>query len=192
MKNILFVSSVFCLALAGAQAQSHSGKLNLSAGIGFEPTTLMDNANVNTPPLTFKVGYQVTPMFSLNGFAGYSSTTSESVLISDGALAQTANRQTFLGLRGELKKEIGERFEVYGGAVMGYTFQNIDKVSPYNGQIIVSTPGQPTAYDPNAAKGQMLYTGFVGTTFFVQKHVGIFAELGYGVSLFNAGISVRI
>ena len=174
-----------------ATAYSQSGKLSLSAGIGFEPATLMDNAKVNTMPMSFKVGYQVSPMFSLNAFGAYSSTTSQPFLVNDGLAIATTNKQTFLGLRGELKKGLGERFEVYGGGTLGYTFKNITE-STSAGSKFIRVSGEPTPNDPNTSKGKMLYGGLVGSTFFVQKNVGLFAELGYGVSLLNAGVTVRI
>lgn len=188
MKNIQFIIAMLCLTTATAFSQS--GKLNISAGVGFEPTTLMDNASVNTMPLTFKVGYQISPLFSLNAIGGYSSSTSELKVINDGLAIKSTNEQTFLGLRGELKKAMGEHFEVYGGASLGYLHKNITEMTS-TGRDYVQEPEKPTANDPNASKGNLLYTGFVGTTFFVQKHIGLYAELGYGVSLLNGGVVVR-
>ncbi len=189
MKNILFIIAFCCLSLATAYSQS--GKLNLSAGIGFEPTTQMDNATTNKLPMSFKVGYQVSPMFSLNAFGAYSSITSQPIPINDGMAIRTTTNQTFLGLRGELKKGLGERFEVYGGGTLGYVFQDIGEMTAA-GSKFSRVSGEPTPNDPNASKGQMLYAGFVGSTFFVQRHIGVFAELGYGVSLLNVGVTVRI
>ncbi|MBK9016908.1 MAG: outer membrane beta-barrel protein [Saprospiraceae bacterium] len=188
MKNIHFIIAFFCLSMATAYSQS--GKLNISSGVGFEPTTLMDNATVNTLPMTLKLGYQVTPMFSLNAFGGYSSTTAEPTVINDGLAIQSTNKQTFLGLRGELKKGLGERFEVYGGGGLGYVFQDITEKTT-TGRDYLQVKGEPTTNDPNAPNGRLMYAGFVGSTFFVQKHIGIYAELGYGVSLLNGGVTVR-
>ena len=188
MKNIQFIIAILCLSLATAHSQS--GKLNLSAGIGFEPTTLMDDASVNTMPLTFKLGYQISPMFSLNAIGGYSATTAKPRFINDGLAIQSTNQQTFLGLRGELKKGLGERFEVYGGASLGYMRQNITEKTT-SGRDYLQVAGAPSSNDPNAPNGRLMYAGFVGSTFFVQKHVGLYAELGYGVSLLNGGITLR-
>ena len=85
---------------------------------------------------------------------------------------------------------MGERFEVYGGATLGYMHKNISEKTS-TGRNYVQTPGKPTKHDPNSSKGSLLYTGFVGTTFFVQKHIGLYAELGYGVSLLNGGVTFR-
>ncbi|GEM_PF-4500782 len=188
MKNIHFIIAILCLSTATAYSQS--GKLNLSAGVGFEPTTLMDNATVNTLPMTLKLGYQITPMFSLNAIGGYSSTTSEAKVINDGLAILTTNEQKFLALRGELKKGLGERFEVYGGASLGYLHQNLTE-NTTSGRKYTRVDGAPTPHDPNAPQGRLMYAGFVGATFFVVKHVGLYAELGHGVSLLNGGVTLR-
>lgn len=188
MKNVQFVIVIFCLSLASAYSQS--GKVNLSAGVGFEPTTLMDNASSNTIPLTFKLGYQVSPLFSLNAIGGYSSTTSEPKFVNDGLAVKTTNKQSFIGLRGELKKGLGERFEVYGGGTLGFMRKDISE-NTTAGRSYLRITGEPTPNNPNAAKGSMFYAGFVGTTFFPIKHIGLFAEVGYGVSLLNGGVTIR-
>ncbi|MBI1227394.1 MAG: outer membrane beta-barrel protein [Bacteroidetes bacterium] len=188
MKNIHFIIAAFCLTLATAHSQS--GKINISAGLGFEPTTLMDKAEVNTLPMTFKLGYQISPMFSLNAIAGYSSTTSQPAVINDGLALKTTNKQSFIGLRGELKKGLGERFEVYGGGSIGYLNKNVSEKTT-TGRDYIQVKGAPSPKNPDAANGSLFYAGFVGTTFFPIKHVGVFAELGYGVSLLNGGVTVR-
>jgi hypothetical protein len=188
MKNVQFILAFLCLSLAFAHAQSN--KFNISAGVGFEPTTLMDDATVNTLPLTFKLGYQISPLFSLNAFGGYTSTTSAPTIINDGLAIQSTNEQTFVGLRGELKKSFSERFEMYGGATLGYMHRNMTEKTT-TGRVYVQDKGAPSHTDPNAANGQLFYAGFFGSTFYVQKHVGLFAEVGYGVSLLNGGVTVR-
>ncbi len=188
MKNIHFIIAIFCLSLATAHSQS--GKINLSAGVGFEPTTLMDKASVSTLPMTFKLGYQISPLFSLNAIGGYSSSTSKTNLIDDGVAVNSTTTQSFLGLRGELKKSLGDRFEVYGGGTFGYMKKDFAEKTT-TGKSYLRNSGEPTPNNPNAAKGTMFYAGFVGTTFFPIKHVGLFAEVGYGVSLLNGGVTVR-
>ncbi len=188
MKNIQFIFAICLFSLATVNAQN--GKINISAGVGFEPTVILDNAEVNSLPMTFKLGYQFSPIFSLNAFAGYSSTTSQPNVINDGLALRTNMEQSFVGLRGELKKGFSDRFEVYGGAALGYVRQKRTETSG-NGAIFIQNSNEPSKFDPNTPKGRMLYSGFVGTNIFVTKHVGLFAEIGYGVALFNGGVTAR-
>ena len=188
MKNVQFILVLCLFTLATAQAQN--GNLNFSVGVGYDPTTAMDNAELNSIPMTFKVGYRLSPMFSLNAFGGYSSTTSQPAIVNDGLFFRTQMEQTFMGLRGELKKEMGDRFEVYGGATLGYVRQKRTEING-TGAVLIQNPEGPTKHNPNAPNGKMLYSGFVGSNFFLLKNVGLFAEIGYGVTLFNGGITAR-
>lgn len=185
----------FCIAILGTlstQAQN-SSKFNFSAGFGLVPTFVADGAEVNTPPVTLRAGYQVTPSFNLSAFAGYSNSTSASpYLVSDGQLAQMNNKQFLTGLRAEVRKDFEGKFDIYGGGMFGLNRTNTSELDAQTGEAIVREPGTPTPFDPNAPKSQFLYSGFVGGTYYVAKNLGLFAEVGYGVSLLNAGFTVRI
>lgn len=188
-------TAAFFLALlftATVQAQDYA-KFNFSAGLGLVPTFVADGANVTTPPLTFKASYQVTPSFSLGAFAGYSNSTSASpYLISDGQLAQMNNKQFLTGLRAEVRKNFDGKFDMYGGGMFGLNHTETKEVDSQTGATIDRDPYAPTPFNPNAPKSQLLYSGFVGGTYYLTKGIGLFAEVGYGVSLLNTGITIRI
>ncbi|MEO1263396.1 MAG: outer membrane beta-barrel protein [Bacteroidota bacterium] len=194
MKNSISFITALCLFLGSVSLFSQSAsKLSFSAGIGVLPTFIADDAEVNTPPLNARLTYQMTPAFSLSAFAGYSSSTSTTpAIISDGQQILVSNKQTLLGLRGELKKSISEKFEIYGGAMLGYNHSNIREFDKFSGETVVRDPEAPTPFDPNRPDGELLYSGFVGTTYFVHNKIGVFGEIGYGVSLLNAGITIKI
>ena len=194
MKNSIKFITALCMLLTSTVLLAQStGKLSLSAGIGVLPTFIADDATVNTPPINARLTYQMTPAFSLSGFVGYASSTSNSpFIISDGQQALVSNKQTLFGLRGELKKSITEKFEVYGGAMLGYNHSNIREFDKATGASIIRDPEAPTPFDPDRPNGELLYSGFVGTTYYVHKGIGLFAEVGYGVSLLNAGITIKI
>jgi hypothetical protein len=192
MKNVLFILVAVSTFLFANVANAQAGKFTLHAGIGFEPTLHADQANINTPPVSLKIGYQMTPAFSLNAFGGYSSATSPSYLVNDGQLANVTNKHLLFGLRGELRRELSKRFDVYGGAMLGYSVNNIEETDPLTGQRISRVSGGPTPFNPNAPKGQLMYSAFVGGTFYMLDQVGVFAEVGYGVSLLNAGLAFRL
>jgi hypothetical protein len=188
MKSIQFTIVLCLISMATLQAQS--GKFNISAGVGFEPTTKMDGATVNSMPVMIKLGYQITPLFSINAVGGHVSTNSKPTIANDGIELNTTTEQTFAGLRGELKKGLGERFEVYGGATVGYINKKVTEKTA-TGALFTKNPAAPTKTNPNQPNGSMLYAGFVGANFYPTKHVGLFGEIGYGVSLLNAGITLK-
>lgn len=192
-KKIFHLAFLLTLAFAATtQAQNHA-KFNFSAGLGLVPTFVADNADVNTPPISFRAGYQFTPTFSLSAFAGYSNSTSATpYLVTDGQLAVRNNKQFLTGLRAEFRRDFEGKFDVYGGGMLGVNRTNTTETNYQTGTSIVREPGAPTPFDPNAPKSQLLYSGFVGGTYYVAKNMGVFAEVGYGVSLLNAGFTVRI
>ena len=174
-------------------SQTATGKLNLSAGVGVVPTFLSDNATVNTPPLSIRLAYQVSPMFQLSGYAGYSSSTTTSpFFISDGIQTLVSNKQTMFGLRGEMRKELNKKIDVYGGALLGYNIKSIREFNMNTNETVTRDPEGPTPFNPNQPKGSMLYAGFVGGTYYFTKGVGLFVEAGYGISLLNTGFTIKL
>ncbi|MEZ4953496.1 MAG: outer membrane beta-barrel protein [Saprospiraceae bacterium] len=186
---------VFCLLLGAfsLSAQTTNGKLSFSAGIGVLPTFLNDDVSVNTPPVSIRLAYQASPIFQLSGYAGYTASTSNSpFIISDGQSSLISNKQLLVGLRGELRKEVGKKFDVYGGGMLGFLHSSTREFDKNTNETIVREIDGPTPYDPNQPKGRFNYSGFVGTTYYFTKGVGIFAEAGYGVSLLNTGVTIKL
>ena len=192
IKSIAVFCSIFVATALSAQ-NSTLGKFSLSAGIGVLPTFLADNATVNTPPVFIRMTYQVTPSFNLGGYLGHSSSTSTSpFLISDGQQSLISNKMAMIGLRGEVKKRISNKFDIYGGALIGVNQSNKKEFDKFTGETIKRDQEEPTPYNPNASNIKFMYSGFVGTTFYLHKNFGCFAEVGYGITLFNTGITVRL
>lgn len=191
IKSLL--TTVLLSATVMLSAQTTTGKFSVSAGLGVLPTFLNDDATVNTPPLSVRIAYQATPMVQLSGYAGYaSSTTNSPLIISDGQSSLVSSKLMMLGLRGELRKEVSEKFDVYGGGMLGYQHHAREEFDKHTNEPIVRETAGPTPYNPNQPKGQILYSGFVGTTYYFTKGVGVFAEAGYGISLLNTGFTVRL
>lgn len=193
MKKCIFSILAGCLFFAGSLQAQSSGKFNISAGIGLAPTFIADGANVNTPPVSLNIGYRIAKNFNLSAFAGYSSYDAASpYLISDGKIATMSNKQLLTALRGEVRKDFSEKFDLYGGGMFGYNFTTTREFDPGSGETVVRPKGTPSPYDPDAPGGSFLYSGFVGATYYLQHGLGIFVEAGYGVSLFSTGLTVRL
>lgn len=194
--SIIFAFALALICATSLNAQQNPlqhGKFNVSAGVGLVPTFVADGAETNTPPITLRVGYHISKNFNLTAFAGYSSTTSNSpYLVSDGQLANVTNKQFMTGLRGEVRKDFEGKFDIYGGGLMGYNHTNRNEFDAITGEAVVREVGAPTPFDPNESEGKFLYAGFVGGTYYIQNGIGIFAEAGYGVSLFQTGITFRM
>lgn len=168
------------------------GKFSIRAGVGVVPTYFGDKAETNTPPVQMQLGYSFGKKFSLNAFAGYSSATTTSRIFSDGLATHLTNKSLLTGLRGELRHEVSNRVEMYGGGLFGYNRSFIKEYNTATGEEFQRELNAPTPYNPNAPKGQFLYAGFVGANYFVTKNVGVYGEIGYGISLANFGLTFRL
>ncbi len=196
MKNQTFIAlTIFVfstLTLTAQNNSNHFSKFNFSVGAGLVPTFVADGANTSLPPLTFKAGYQISRNFSLNGFVGFAEADSKPGLVSDGKLVYTRNTQFVTALRGEWKKPVNNKLDIYGGGMFGLSHSRIRQYEVATGQEFVRQSGTPTPFDPNASAGKFFYSGFVGGQYFFRKNIGLFLEAGFGVSLLNTGIVVRL
>ena len=180
-----------CSILSAQNIPQQKG-LTISAGVGVLPTFLGENAKTAVPPVSLRIGYNFSRRFNLSGYFGFTDVSTKPKLFSDGLASQNRNQFTVTGLRAEIRQEISKKFNLYGGAMLGYSHSKLEETDPFTGQAIVRDPEAPTPYDPNAPKGQVIYAGFVGAHYFFQKKLGVFAELGYGISIVNLGLTIRL
>jgi hypothetical protein len=197
MKNILFVLiALFSLTFTSVNAQNKvykKGGFNASAGIGLLPTYFADNAQVDVLPVNIRVGYNIADHFNVNLYTGYSASTSRAVKDFNGDMRTYENKFLMIGLRTELHAARTDKFDIYGGFMFGYNksfvtetiFENGDFENPSD-----APSNEPTTFKP--ASDKVLFSGFIGATYFVSPKLGIFGEVGYGVSLVNLGVSFKL
>ena len=97
-----------------------------------------------------------------------------------------------VGLRGQLHKDFTEKIEIYGGTMLGYAFFNTTEKDMRTGDVVIREQGAPTPFDPNAPKGQFVYSGFVGSKYALSKKMRVYAEIGLGVALVSTGFSFQL
>ncbi|NUQ26065.1 MAG: outer membrane beta-barrel protein [Saprospiraceae bacterium] len=194
-------SKIFALTLilaattAALQAQPvrfSKGDLDLSAGIGMFSTFAADRGTTVVPPVSAQLVYRLAPNFSLGAYAAYSTTESNKVLRPNGAVDFYENQFTMLGLRAAAHSNRIDNWDIYGGFMVGYNIPNVTHT-----QLVAPTGGdsprddiQPTFTRPSSSK--MSFSGFVGASYFFNKKIGAFGELGYGISLLNFGVTCRL
>lgn len=198
MKNILFVLvAFFCFTLTSVTAQNNQvykkGNFNASAGIGLLPTYFADNATVNMMPVNIKVGYNIADHFNVNLYTGFSSSTSKAVKDFEGNTRDYENNFLMIGLRSELHAARTEKFDIYGGFMLAYNKAFVNETIYENGDTespIDAPSNKPTTFKPSGSK--VLFSGFIGATYFVKPKLGIYGEIGYGVSLVNVGVAFKL
>ncbi len=70
------------------------------------------------------------------------------------------------------------KLDVYGGAMLGY---NIVNYSSNGNDVDIS----------NSYGSGIGFSGFLGGRWFFTERIGAYAELGYGVSVLNAGLAIK-
>ncbi len=182
---ILLVSTVLC-------AQSPVGSFSISTGIGIIPTYTGKTASTNIPALSLQVDYRVSEKFSLGAYAGFTEATSTPREFSDGTVSQVNNKTSMFGLKGQFHRDFSDKIQLYGGFLIGLSRFNTTETDINTGEVVKRQPDQPTPYNPNAPKGQFLYSGFVGSKYSINPKLGFFTELGFGISLVNLGFKIQL
>jgi len=153
---------------------------------------MKDKSASHSLPVQLQLGYRVSKKFSVSTFAGYAAATSDPRTFSDGFATYLENKSFSMGIRAELRHEVSQRVEIYGGSLLGYHRANIREYLAGTNETFLRDIEKPTPYNPNPTSGSLLYSAFVGTTYFIKKGFGVYGEIGYGISLLNFGVTFRM
>jgi hypothetical protein len=193
MSRIFVLFGLLLISFATINAQS-SSKIHLSAGVGVVPTFFKDGGSMNVPPVSLNLAFKATEKFSISAFSAYSSSTSPQIKYNDGSANIFNNQMLVVGIRPAVHFVNLDKWDVYGGFSLAYNIPivNVDNTpadEPIYGDNKQDTP-TPSFY--REAQNNFTYTGFVGATYFVKNNVGIFGEVGYGISLLNFGVTYKL
>ena len=87
---------------------------------------------------------------------------------------------TVIGARGDYHFYTTDKLDTYGGVILGYDIVS-DK---WHGE------GESEEYD--ASGSSAVFAPFVGGRYYFSQHVGVFAELGYGIAWLNLGLNFSL
>ncbi len=197
MKRLL-VALLLCGALTNTlilSAQSSTttpSRFTVSTGVGLFPTYYRAGEHSGMFPLSFKVGVDVSKHFRLGTFFGYSSTTARPNIFTEGDNSYITNKTKVFGLRAEMTKEFSDRVQGYGGSMIGYHHADVKEFNRGTKALVIRATDAPTPFNPNEKKGKLTYAAFMGATVKVARRVYLYGEIGYGISIANIGVTVRI
>jgi len=175
MKKVIFLAVMAVMAFSPIYAQQFSvGSNAVNLGIGFG--TALGGMGTGRPAISasFERGiWEAGPgVISLGGYIGNTGFTYKS-----GGEKYTWN-YTIIGARGAYHftgLTSVPQFDPYGGAMVGYN------IVSYSGSDEFS----------NAYGSAVEFSLFAGARWFFTENIAAFAEVGYGVSYLNAGISFK-
>jgi len=193
MYRILLSLAIAAISLTTGQAQFtkiEKGDIDLAAGIGLLPTFVADRGTTIVPPASVRIDYRLSKKFSLGAYAAFSSTESNVITQPNGSVERFETDYTIVGLRAAVHGNPRDNWDVYGGFMLGYNMPSVNHIIITPASDVKGAENQPSFTRP--AKNQVTYSGFIGAAYYFKKNLGVFAELGYGISLLNAGVQIKL
>ena len=183
MKNLVVLSLlslfVFCFQTSYAQ-----GNFDLSFGVGAFPTFAKDKGKVLVLPLSLNFDYKINKNFSLGLYTGYSVTETDREVINDGEVAQWQNKYSVYGIRAAAHTDKLDNWDIYGGMTLSYNHSRIDVIEGSKEKL-------EEHMGIKESSGKVSASGFVGARYSITKNLGVYTEVGFGISLLTAGVSYR-
>ncbi|HMQ49356.1 MAG TPA: hypothetical protein PKA00_16795 [Saprospiraceae bacterium] len=188
MKKIALLTSMLMLALTAAQSQVkfQSGDIEFSTGIGIFSTYAKDKAQMIVPPLSARIDVRLGNKFTLGAYAAYSAYERLQMDLPDGSIQDLSSKTTIIGLRAAAHHSPRENWDVYGGAMLGYNMPEVERT--VTEEKILDEAG-PSFSRP--AENTFTYSAFLGAAYYPTETIGLFAEVGYGISILTTGISFK-
>ena len=191
MKKIMLLVSALTLGLTILNAQPiKPGSFDFAVGVGLLPTFVADGAGMKVPPLSFRVGYRLAEKFSLGAYAAYSSSETDQVNLPDGRNNHVVNDSYIVGLRAAAHTIRFDKWDIYGGLMAGYQISEVQQSAYALADDEIKNPTGPIFSRPT--KNNFIFSGFVGATYFPGNRVGVFGEAGFGISILNLGVQIKL
>jgi len=194
MKNIIKTGLLLFSLVLGTQLSAQyypdieykKGDVEVALGVGLMNTFIDKNTEAPIPPVSLTLGYRLKESISIGTYLGYSRTSytpPQDKDIQEPNVPSFTNNYFQIGLRGQGHYTEG-RLDFYGGAMVGYNFSvnNFDNLGASN---------RLEGIVAEKFKDLVTFSGHIGMKYLISEHVGIYGEVGYGVSIFNFGITTR-
>ncbi|TJZ62894.1 hypothetical protein FAZ15_00885 [Sphingobacterium olei] len=168
IKNIAFITLACILYATNSHAQSFKKEdktLDVGVGIG---------GGLGIPiGLNYQQG--VSDRISVGAYTAFA-TEKESF----GSYGNWRYTYILVAARGAYHiKTNSEKFDPYGGLILGYN--------------IASVKWDGATDEPiSSSAGGFLVGGYIGSKYWLSNKLGAFAEIGYGASILNLGLTLRL
>ena len=194
--NLLLWATTLCFLLSSHQgtAQKHQqcpfakGATDLFLQIGVVPTYLMDGARIILPPIGLRTEHRFGRQYSLGLDVAHSvSQKSTFYEVPSEIIREYENTTYFIGIRNVAHCDCRrlENIDLYGGFTLGYTLTYIEIL---NGEF------GPWEWhrDIRPRRGAFTYSGFLGIRYACGPWLSLSGEIGFGVSLVQLGVGIKI
>ncbi len=173
MKKLIVSLLALVLVCAYTNAQNYNfvkGQVDLNIGLGIGGTLVGAGAKTKFLPIGVSLDFGINDQISVGGYFGYAGAELES-----------------FGFNGETYDYTNL---IFGGRV-GYHFAMIDGVDTYAGGMLGYNQAKiGDSLFGDLGVGGFIWAGYVGGNYILSDSFGVFAELGYGVSIIRLGANL--
>lgn len=158
--------------------------LGLGSFYGLNSYSFSGASSSSIPPISISVDFpsKKTAGLTLGGYLGY---TSNKLTVTDNFFGSYGWRSSYfiIGARGTYSYNLfnSEKTIPYGTVMLGY---NVARSSYFGDDVFNDSY--------SAAAGGFTYSGAIGIRHMFNNKTGAFAELGYGIAYFTAGLSLKM
>lgn len=172
---------------ASAQDVFGKGTSTVSLLVGFGGTTYGANQKMLVPPLQLAYEYGVAEgLINGNGSIGVGVAggyaASKYVIAGYGTEDYMTNNIGFVGARGSFHYQFVNNLDTYLGTFLGCAMSRVHTSSKLMNDAIKQ-------YSSNAPT--FTYGAYLGARYYFTPALGVNAEIGYGISIFNIGLTFR-
>ena len=187
MKKLLISTLILVFAFSFTNAQESTfseGDKVINLGVGLGNTLYVGGGYSSTiPPISVSFEYGILNdilekgSVGVGGYIGYASARYEETIPFYGTYGFDMTN-FILGARGSFHYPLVDKLDTYAGMMLGYNIVNID----YFG-----------TYDPGTASGSgVAWSMYLGGRYYFKPNFAVMAELGYGISYLNIGVSFKL
>ncbi len=163
------------------------GQTDLFMQVGVLPTYLMDKAKIVLPPIGLRAEHRFGRQYSFGVEVAHSVSQKTDFFTPTEEVREYQNTSYFVGLRNAVHCDCqrAENIDLYGGLTLGY---NLTYMEVLNGEF-----GPPEWHrDIRPRRGSLTYSGFLGIRYACGPWLSLSGEIGFGVSLVQLGVGIKI
>jgi len=191
--GVILITTLFAINSLNAQFSTFKkGETQASFGVGIVPTFLGKTAVTEILPLNATFGVRVSDNVVVSAYAGYTKASTVPSLVNDGILSVSTNNYVMGGLRAEFHTNYFEKLDFYGGSMLSYGKAIVDHKNATTSEPIDLGPSKTNPYQHAAPKGSLIPSGFVGAAYYFRSDMAVYSEVGFGISIFNVGLTARL
>ncbi len=180
MKKLLLSLLVAVIAISANAQHFDKGTKFFHVGVGVISPYAYSGSKMGVPPIHASLEVGVTDKIGVGGLIGYTSSKYETSYWT----GKYSWNFTYLiiGARGNYHFYQDEKFDVYGGAMLGY---NISSAK------FESTDATLKQYVTEPKTGGVAFGVYAGGRYFFKENSALFAEVGYNIGWINFGYCAK-